>query len=185
MTTPGNNDEVALAWRLGRVALVMGSVVAALAAAVVIAVNAGAVPLPRHRDNTQTTRVSDRTALAAQQEAADRQWASSACTSILNWKNQLHRDETSTNLGFGPAARIQNAVAATTSMLGELDKLGLPPGAQGARARADLSQLRSDLEDGNLPGPQIAGELRNLVSVDLGLSLVETRACRQLVGSPI
>jgi hypothetical protein len=105
--------------------------------------------------------------------------------SIRDWKNELHRDETSTNFSFGPLARIKNAIAATKNMLGDLDGLGLPPGAQSARMRADLSQLRSELENGNLPGPQIAGQLRNLVSVDLGLSVVETRACRELVGSPI
>ncbi len=168
-------------WRLGRVGLVMGCVVAA----VVVAVIAGAISLPGQGDNTQPTQVSDRTALAAQQEATDKRWASSACSSILDWKNELHHDETSTNLGFGPVARIQNAITATKTMLGELDTLGLPPGAQGARVRADLSQLRSELENRDLPGPQVAGELRNLVSVDLGLSLVETRACRELVGSPI
>jgi hypothetical protein len=34
-------------------------------------------------------------------------------------------------------------------------------------------------------GTQIVGELRHVLSVDLGLSLVETRACRRLVGVPI
>ena len=96
----------------------------------------------------------------------------------------------------------------------QLDKLGLPPGAQTSQARAELNQLRSDIEShlrdiegaatsvagGNLAaigtlvtdlendkvlGSQITGELRRFVSVDLGLSLVETRACRQLVGIPI
>jgi len=185
MSAPRDNGEVAIAWRLGRVALVMGSVAAAVAAAIVIAVSTGAIRHPGQRNPGQTTQVSDRDALASQQEAADKQWASSACTTILDWKNDLHHDETSTNLGFGPVARVQNAIAATKSMLGELDKLGLPPGAQGARARADLSQLRSELEDGDMPGSQITGELRNLVSVDLGLSMIETRACRELVGSPI
>ncbi|MBV8216871.1 MAG: hypothetical protein JO325_00285 [Solirubrobacterales bacterium] len=184
MSTPRDNDEVAIVWRLGRVALVMGGLVAAVVAGIVVALSTG-FSLPAHRDDGQTTQVSDRTALAVQQEAADKQWASSACASILNWKNDLHHDETSTNLGFGPVARVQNAIAATKNMLTEVDKLGPPPGVQAARARADLSQIRSELEDGNLPGPQIAGELRNLVSVDLGLSLVETRACRELVGSPI
>jgi hypothetical protein len=31
----------------------------------------------------------------------------------------------------------------------------------------------------------VVSELRHLVTVDLGLSLAETRACRQLVGIPI
>jgi hypothetical protein len=175
------NREVAIFWRLGRVVLVMGAVTAVL----VIVLTNGLIALPGSGNGTQTAKASDRTSLVAQQEAADKQWASSACTSILDWKNELHRDETSTNFSFGPLARIKNAIAATKNMLGELDRLGLPAGAQSARMRTDLSQLRSELESGNLPGPQIAGQLRNLVSVDLGLSLVETHACRELVGSPV
>jgi hypothetical protein len=175
------NREVAIFWRLGRVVLVMGAITAVL----VIVLTNGLIALPGSGNGTQTAKASDRTSLVAQQEAADKQWASSACTSILDWKNELHRDETSTNFGFGPLARIKNAIAATKNILGELDRLGLPPGAQSARMRTDLSQLRSELESGNLPGPQIAGQLRNLVSVDLGLSLVETHACRELVGSPV
>jgi hypothetical protein len=175
------NREVAIFWRLGRVVLVMGAVTAVL----VIVLANGHIGLPGSGNGTHTAQASDRTSLVARQEAADKQWASSACTSILYWKSELHRDETSTNFSFGPLARIKNAIAATKNMLGELDRLGLPPGAQSARMRADLSQLRSELESGNLPGPQIAGQLRNLVSVDLGLSLVETHACRELVGSPV
>jgi hypothetical protein len=181
MRTPEDNGEVAILWRLGRVALVMGCVVAVL----VIVVSTGVIRLPDERDNGTTTPASDRSTLAAQQAAANRRWASSACTTVLDWKNELHRDETSTNLGFGPVARIRDAVAATKNVVGQLDKLGLPPGAPSARAQADLSRLRSELESGKLPGPEIAGELGNVVSVDLGLSLVETRACRELVGSPI
>lgn len=182
MNTPGNNNtEVSIFWRLGRVMLVFGAVTAA----VVLALTSGLASLPAGGKETHTTQASDRTTLVAQQAAADKQWASSACTSILDWKNQLHHDETSMSLSFGPVARVKDAIAATKNMLGELDKLGLPPGAQGARAGADLSRLRSELESGQIPGPQIVGELRNLVSVDLGLSLVETHSCRELVGSPI
>ena len=185
MRTPGNNGEVAILWRLSRVALVMTCVVAVL----VIALSTGVIKLPDYRGNGTTTPASDRSALAAQQSAqqaaANKRWASSACTTVLDWKNELHRDETSTNLGFGPIARIRDAVAATKNVVGQLDKLGPPPGAPSARAQADLSRLRSELESGKLPGPEIAGELGNVVSVDLGLSLVETRACRELVGSPI
>jgi hypothetical protein len=180
-----DNDEVAVAWRLGRVVLVMGCVVAAVVAAVVVVMSAGGMRLPGRHVNDRSAPASDQSALVAQQAAADKTWASSACTSIVEWKNELHHDETSTNLGFGPVARVHDAIAATKNMLGELDNLGLPPGAQGARARVDLSRLRSELENGDLPASQIAGELRNVVSVDLGLSLVETRSCRELVGSPI
>jgi len=209
MHTPGD-DEVAILWRLGRVVLVMGCVVAAI----VLAVSNSGIHLPWQGDNSKTTPAADQTALAAQQSAADKRWASSACTSVLDWKQEINRDETSVDLGFGPVARVKDAIGATSNMLDALDKLGLPPGAQGARARADLTQLRSDLESqlrdiegtassvagGNLLaigklvrelenekalGPQIAAELRGVVSVDLGLSLVETRACRELVGSPV
>jgi len=100
------------------------------------------------------------------------------------------------------------------SVMSQLDALGLPPSAQTGQARADLNQLRSDLalrlravegaagrvaggniaaigtlvtdlENDKVLGTQITGELSHVVSVDLGLSLVETRACRQLVGVPI
>ena len=99
-------------------------------------------------------------------------------------------------------------------MLNEINTLGLPPTARTAQARAAINHLRADIESpahnlaqaagsvasGNLAaigtllsqlqnaqgvGPQIVSELRHLVSVDLGLSLVETRACRQLAGIPI
>jgi hypothetical protein len=99
-------------------------------------------------------------------------------------------------------------------MLKQLDALGPPPSAQTGQARADIARLRSELQahvnqiqadvhrvtSGDLlaigtlvsdlahdrsMGPQLAKEVRRVVSVDLGLSLVETRACRQLVGIPI
>ena len=90
----------------------------------------------------------------------------------------------------------------------------MPPTATGSRAQAEIERLRADIEtrlreiegtagsvaSGNLLaigtligelehdrvlGPQILGELRQVVSVDFGVSLAETRACRQLVGIPI
>ena len=50
---------------------------------------------------------------------------------------------------------------------------------------AAIGALLSDVESDMVVGTQIVNELRHVLSVDLGLSLVETRACRQLVGIPI
>jgi len=176
----------------------------------VLAFASGTVRLPWAKSHSQTAQAS----LAAQRTAANRQWASATCTNVLDWKNEIERDGTSLDLGLGPSARLRDAIAATNRMLNELDKLGLPPAAQTAPARAEIERLRSDIEsrvhnlksavdsvdNGNLAaigtlvsdlendkgaGTQIAGELGHLVSVDLGISLAETRACRQLVGIPI
>ena len=196
--------------RLGQVLLAMSG----LAGAVLLAVSVGAITLPGTNAGTQSAQASDLASLAAKRTAANRQWASETCTSILDWKNEIHRDATSLNLGFGALPRIQDAITATTRMLNTIDRLGPPPSAQTGQAPADADRLRSDLEarvreiegdahsvaSGNLAaigtllsdvqddravGPQILDELRHVVSVDLGLSLIETRACRQLVGIPI
>jgi hypothetical protein len=50
---------------------------------------------------------------------------------------------------------------------------------------AAIGALLSDVESDTVVGTQIVNELRHVLSVDLGLSLVETRARRQLVGIPI
>lgn len=210
MRTRPNNGEVAIAWRLGRIVLVMGGIAAALA----IAVANGLIGLPGIARADGKTQASYRSALDAQELAADRRWASASCTSILAWKNEIERDGKSIDLGFGPVARIEDAITATNRTISELKRLGLPPGAGAARARADLTQLRSeidsrlrdiegtassvargnlaaigtlvgDLENDKVLAPQIAGELSHAVSVDLGMSLIETRACRELVGSPV
>jgi hypothetical protein len=207
---PATAGEISVAKRLGRVLLIMGGIVAG----VVVAVSTGALTVPGAQDSAQSTQASAQASLAVKRMAADQQWASATCTNILDWKHEIQRDATSLNLGFGALARIQDAIAATTRMSNEVNKLGLPPDAQTAQARAEIDQLRSDIESrvhniegaagsaagGNLAaigallsdlendtglGTQIANELRHVLSVDLGLSLVETRACRQLVGSPI
>jgi hypothetical protein len=41
------------------------------------------------------------------------------------------------------------------------------------------------LKDDTAIAPQIIRELRHVISVDLGVSLVETHACRALVGIPV
>ena len=189
-----------------------------LAAAVLVAVRAGAITLPGALPGAhgggQSSQAGTQTSPAAQHLAADRLWASTTCTNILNWKNEIHHDATSLDLGLGALARIQDAIAATTRLSNQVSTLGLPPGAQTARAKSEIDQLRSDIQGrvhaiqgaassvagGNLAaigtilsdlqsdtvvGSEIAGQLRHVLSVDLGLSLVETRACRQLVGIPI
>jgi hypothetical protein len=210
MRTVGDNPDPSVGWRLARVTGVM----CAVAAAVTVAISTGAVKIPGLSGGSRKTPVSDQAALAAQRSAEDKQWASATCTNILDWKNEIERDGTSFDLGFGPGARVHDAIAATTRLVSQLDTLGLPPGAQTAQARAELNQLRSDiatrlrdlegtassitagniaaigtlvsdLENDKALGTQITGELSHVVSVDLGLSLVETRACRQLAGIPI
>ena len=180
-------------------------------AAALVAISTGAISLPFA---SSATKSGVGVALAADRSAADQRWASSLCTNVLDWKNELKRDGTSLDLGFGAVARIQDAIAATNRMLSQLSGLGLPPGAQSGQARAQTIQLRaelesrlrkiegvagsvasgdfgaigtlvSDLESDTGLGKQLRNELGHVVSVDLGLSLVETRACRQLVGSPI
>jgi hypothetical protein len=199
-----------MGWRLGRVTLTMGAV----AAAVVAIVSSGAITLPGFGNTSQAAQASDQAALAAQRTAADKQWASTTCTNILAWKNELKHDGTSLDFGFGPTARIKDAISATDRLMNELNQLGLPPGAQSPQAQAEWGRLRSDIDSrlrslagtassvagGNLAaigtlldalendkvlGPQIASELGHVASVDLGISLAETSACRQLVGFPI
>ncbi len=210
MRTAEDNADPSVVWRLARVLMV----VVGVAAAVTVALATGVVKIPGLAGGPQSAQASDQAALAAQRTAADEQWASATCTNVLDWKKEIARDGTSLNLSFGPAARIQDAITATTRLASQLDELGLPPGAQTAQARAELAQLQSDiesrlrdlegtarsvaggnlaaigtligaLEDDKVLGTQVIGELRRVVSVDLGLSLAETRACRQLVGIPI
>lgn len=210
MFAHGDNGDPSVGWRLARVLLVMGGVIAA----VTVAISSGAVKIPGLSGGSQNAQASDQPTLAAQRTAADKQWASATCTSILNWKNEIQHDGTSLNLGFGPGARIKDAIGATTRLVSQLDKLGVPPGGQTSQAQAELNQLRSnitshlrelegtatsisggnlaaigtlvtDLQNDKVLGTQVARELRHVVTVDLGLSLVETRACRQLAGIPI
>jgi hypothetical protein len=202
--------EIPIGQRLGRFLMIIGGI----AVAVLVAVSTGAITVPGSQDSSPTAETGAQASLAATRMAADQQWASATCTNILDWKNEIHHDATSLNLGFGPLARIHDAIAATSHMSNQFNKLGLPPTAQSARAQAEIDQLRSDIEShvhtvegaagsvasGNpaaiggllndlasdtVVGTKIVGELRHVVSVDLGLSLVETRACRQLVGIPI
>jgi hypothetical protein len=190
----------------------MGGIVAG----VLVAVKTGAITLPTFNGSASSapSAQSDQPSLASQRMQADRQWAAATCTNILDWKHELHHDETSLDLGFGPAARIRDAIAATTQMVNKLHGLGVPPTAQTGQGRAHTAQLLSDidartrtiegaagsvasghlaaigtllggLKDDTVLGTQIASELRHVISVDLGLSLAETQSCRQLAGLPI
>jgi len=210
MRTPHENHEPSVAWRLARVMLVVAGAIAA----VTIAFTSGAITIPGLLGGSGKTQASDQATLAAQRTAADKQWASATCTSILDWKNEIQRDGTSLNLSLGPSTRVHDAIAATTRLLKQLDTLGLPPSAQTPRAQAELTQLRSeiasrlsslkgaagsvaagnfaaigtlvdDLESAQALPAQIGGELQHVVSVDLGISVAESRSCRQLVGIPI
>jgi hypothetical protein len=202
--------EISLGKRRRRALVIIGGI----AAAVVAAASTGAISLPGTQDSTQQSQTGQAARAATQMAAADQRWASATCANILDWKNHIHHDATSLNLGFGPLARIKDAIAATTRMSNQIGNLGLPPAPRTAQARAEIDQLRSDIESrvhsiegtagsvasGNpaaigallsdlenetvLEAP-IVNELRHVVSVDLGLSLVETRACRELVGIPI
>jgi hypothetical protein len=207
MTTP---FKIPAGKRLVRVLLTMGAV----AAVVAVEVGTGAVTVPGISDSAQATQTAAQASRAADRMAADQRWAAATCTNILDWKNEIHRDATTLNFSFGALARIQDAIAATNRMSNEVNRLGLPPAASTASGRAEINQLRSDIETrvhtiegaagsvagGNLTaigalvsdlkndtvaGAPIVNELRRVVSVDLGLSLIETHACRQLVGIPI
>jgi hypothetical protein len=177
---------------------------------VLIALATGAIGLPGAQDSS----TSAQSAVSASEMAANEQWASAACTDILNWKNEIQRDEKGLTLSLGALTRIEDAIARSTRTLSELGKLGLPPALETPQARAEIDQLRSDLEsrvqnieaaassvaNGNLAaiatligdlqndkglGTQLVTELRRDLPVDLGLSLIETRPCRQLVGIQI
>ncbi len=195
--------------RLGQVLLAMIGV----GGAFVVAVSVGAITLPGAHSGTQSAQARDLASLAAERTAANRQWASATCTSILNWKNEIHSDAANLDLGLGALPRIQDAITATTRMLNKIDKLGPPPSVQTGQARADANRLRSEIEErvreieddarsvagGNIAaigtllsdlendravGPRIVDGLRQIVSVDVGVSLAETPACRQLIGIP-
>jgi hypothetical protein len=211
---PAPQDDIQAGANAGAARLVrVGLVIAGIAALVVIVVATGGISVPGFGDSSNA-QASSQASLAAQQQAANRQWAAATCTDLLDWKNEIHRDETSLDLGFGPSARIEDGIAATGRLLNQLEKDGLPPAARNPQTRAQVEQLRStigsrlraieatadsaangnllaigslvsDLRDDRVVGTQVASDLRHVVSVDLGLSLVETRACRQLVGIPI
>jgi hypothetical protein len=188
-------------------------IVTVAAVAVVIAARAGVISFGTG-GRTDAAKSSAPAAPAARRTAANAQWASAVCTNLLQWRTTLERDATSVDPGFSPGDRITDAIATTTRTLSALGRLGPPPGTQNAHARAETDHLRaeiarraaglqsaaSSLTSGNLLAivtivdqlkddtaiaPQIIRELRHVISVDLGVSLVETHACRALVGIPV
>jgi hypothetical protein len=200
---PDSNRDPSVATRVVRIVLIMGAVLGSIVAAVAIALPGGG-----HRSDATV-----QTSLAAQRTAANKQWASATCTNILAWKNEIARDQTGL-LSLSALTRINDAITATKRMLEQQGKLGLPPGAQTAQARAEANRLRTEIEarvkniesaassvaGGNIGAlgtllndlqndkamaPRVVDELRHVLTVDLGLSLAETSACRQLVGIPI
>jgi len=190
---------------VSRIAPVM-FILGALAAATAVALGTGAVKLPAS-GNAQG---SAQQAAAVRQMAANQQWASATCSTVVDWKNEIHRDLHGLTLSLAAIPRVQDAIGATTRMADSIEKLGLPPALQGAQGRAQINQLRSDIQShlhgiesaassvaggnlgaigtllndlGNAPSTesQIAGRLRDVAS-ELGVSMASSPSCRQLVG---
>ena len=92
--------------RLGRVLLAMIGV----GGAFVVAVSVGAITLPGTHSGTQSAQARDLVSPGAKRTAANRQWASATCTSILSWKNEIHRDAANLDLGVGalPESRTRS-----------------------------------------------------------------------------
>ena len=113
-------------------------------------------------------------------------------------------------LSLSAIPRVQDAIGATRRAVDSIEKLRLPPALQSAEGRAELNQLRSDVQShmqgietaagsvagGNLGaigtllsdlrntpsmGGQIVGHLREVAS-ELGVSLASSPSCRQFVG---
>src|ERR1700761_8472240 len=99
-------------WGGRTLVLVMGAVATALLVAVVatvVGVLGSVGGTTRAEATAQASEATAQASLAARRAAADRQWASAACTSLLNWRNEIHHDDSSLDLGFGPAARVRAA----------------------------------------------------------------------------
>jgi hypothetical protein len=207
-TAPAPGDTAApehgsLVSRVAPVVLILG----ALAAATALALGTGAVQRPAA---SSKARVSTQQAVAAGQWAANQRWASVACLTVVGWKNEIQRDVRGLTFSLGAIPRVQDAIGATTRMVDSIERLGLPPALQSVGARAQVDQLRSDLQShvhgiesaassvaggnlgaigtllsdlGNAPSVegQIVGHVRDVAS-ELGVSLASTPSCRQLVG---
>ncbi|MBV9334921.1 MAG: hypothetical protein JO243_03430 [Solirubrobacterales bacterium] len=202
-TAPGHEDAAApgpgaLVRRVIPVVLILG----ALAAAVAAALGTGAVKLP----GSANAQASTQPATAARQTAANQQWASATCSTVLGWSNETQRDLHGLTLSPGAIPRVQDAIGATTRMVKAIEKRGLPPalqGAQGNQLRSDLQSqipgiqsaassvaggnlgaigtLLNDLRNAPAIKGQIVGHLRNAAS-ELRVSLASSPSCRQLVG---
>ena len=150
---------------------------------------------------------------STQTSEANQRWANSVCTNMLAWQKQVHHDETSLNFGFGPRARLNDAIGATRRLTSELTALGPPTTQQGSDERARFRRLGSavqtklteaqtaanKVENGNLDAAALINDLpagaslasallsdtRTLASTDLAIAVLETKTCRQLAGVPI
>src|SRR5262249_5069595 len=130
-------EHRSLARRVVPFVCILGALVATIA--VVLAI--GAVKLPGTGDARATTQ----RAAAAGQMAANQQWASATCSTVVGWKNEIQHDLHGLTLSLGAIPRVQDAIAATNRMVGSIDKLGLPPALQSAHGRAQIDQFRSDV----------------------------------------
>jgi len=205
-TAPAHGDAVApehgsLVSRVAVAVFILGAL-----AATVVALGTGAVKLP----GSDYAEASTQQAPAARQMAANQQWASATCSTVVGWKNEIQLDLRGLTLGLGAIPRVQDAIGATTRMVNSIEKLGLPPALQRAQGRAQVDQLRSDVRSrvrgiesaasnvaggnlgaigtllsdlGNAPSMegQIVGQLRDVAS-ELGVSLASSPSCQQLVG---
>jgi hypothetical protein len=198
---PAAPERELLVSRVVSVVFILG----ALAAAIAVALGTGAVKLP----GSANAKVSAQQA-AARQMAANQQWASATCSAVVGYKNEIQRDMHGLTFSLSAIPRVQDAIGATTRVMDSIEKLGLPPALQSAEGRAELDQLRADVQshvqgiesaassaaDGNLAaistllndlgnapsiGGQIVGHLREAAS-ELGVSLASSPSCRQLVG---
>ena len=205
--TPAHGDAAApehgsLVSRVAPVAFILG----ALAAATAVALGTGAVKLP----GAGNAKVGSQQAAAARQMAANQQWASATCSTVVGWKNEIQRDLHGLTLSLGAIPRVQDAIVATTRMADSIETLGLPPTLRSAERRAQINQLRSDIQShmhgiesaatsvagGNLGAigtlltdlenarsmeGEIVGRLRDVAS-QLGVSFASSPSCRQLAG---
>ena len=151
--------------------------------------------------------------VSTQTNEANQRWANAACTDMLAWQQQVHHDETSLNLGFGPRARLNDAIETTRRLVNELTLLGPPVTQRKSHPPAQFRQLGSalqtkltdaqtaanKLENGNvdaatalitdLPGgvdraAALISDARQLAPTDLAIAVLETKTCRQVTGLP-
>jgi len=151
---------------------------------------------------------------STQTSEANQRWANSVCTNMLAWQKQVHHDETSLNFGFGPRARLNDAIGATRRLVYEITVLGPPVEQRQSHSQGQFRRLglavqtklteaqtaANKVENGNLDaaaalisdlpaGASLASALlsdtRTLASTDLAIAVLETKTCRQLAGVPI
>ena len=149
-----------------------------------------------------------------QTSEANQRWANTVCTDMLAWQKQVHHDETSLNLGFGPRARLNDAIETTRQLVNEITILGPPASRHESRDQAAFQQLGSamqtklteaqtaanKLENGNVDGATalisdlrdgaslaaaLISNARHLATTDLAIAVLDTKTCRQVAGLPV